>query len=145
MPATTTRHRIPYPVGGDRVSTLDDTGKAQAERIDTIISTLIAAPANQKVHQEVPPNATPVLKAVFYSGTTNQYGQLVIPVTGPDLTGWHSAVCTHTNLSGAQHDVTTVITGTHQSGPIVTFTDPHGTRVARQGIGITVFVVGWKA
>lgn len=37
MPAYTANHRLPYPIGTDRVASIDDTGKALAERLDTLI------------------------------------------------------------------------------------------------------------
>lgn len=43
MPATTPKFKLPYPVGGDRVSTLDDTGKALATRLEAVLDTRAAA------------------------------------------------------------------------------------------------------
>lgn len=37
MPAYTANHRLPYPIGTDRVASIDDTGKALAECLDTLI------------------------------------------------------------------------------------------------------------
>ena len=143
MPATTTKYKIPYPVAADKVSDYPTTAKQAADKLDALIVPC-EFPVNTGKIATPPSSAVQKLAIWSYTGTTNQFGQILIPLpTG--FAGITDAIAISAKFDSEDNTAyqnCISLTGANANRPI--FTVSRGaTRVVNTSLTLTIIARGW--